>query len=56
LMPRALARSASGTSLRIGDAGISTARLESLTSLIATPRVNTLHAPRIMPAAWCVRR
>src|SRR6266851_4726984 len=36
-MPRALARSAYGTSRRIGDAGISVARLESLTLLNGTP-------------------
>src|SRR6266849_3669145 len=36
-MPRALARSAYGTSRRIGEAGISVARLESLTLLNAIP-------------------
>src|SRR5712691_126050 len=36
-MPRAWARSAYGTSRRIGEAGISVARLESLTLLNATP-------------------
>src|SRR3989442_9254550 len=36
-MPRALARSAYGTSRRIGEAGVSIARRESLTLLNATP-------------------
>src|SRR5216683_2187373 len=36
-IPRARARSAYGTSRRIGEAGISVARLESLTLLNATP-------------------
>src|SRR5712691_1570465 len=36
-MPRALARSAYGTSRRIGEAGVSIARLESLTLLNAAP-------------------
>src|SRR5258708_32929951 len=36
-MPRALARSAYGTSRRIGEAGVSVARLESLTLLNAIP-------------------
>src|SRR6266404_881175 len=47
-MPRALARSAYGTSRRIGDAGISVARLESLTLLNATPITFALRVPLLV--------
>src|SRR5258707_13787691 len=45
-MPRALARSAYGTSRRIGEAGASVARLESLILL------NTIPVTFALPHAW----
>src|SRR5437867_376298 len=55
-MPRALARSAYGTSRRIGEAGISIARLESLTLLNATPVTFDTHGANPNPSYWSAKR